>query len=595
MAEVHLASATGIEGFEKLVVIKRILPQYATDRTFVSMFLDEARLAATLHHPNVVQVFDIGSDNGYYYFAMEYVQGEDVRALLSRAQKAKKPIPLGCAVAIVLDVCRGLHYAHQRRDAMGRPLGIVHRDVTPSNVIVTRDGSSKLLDFGVAKAASHTTETVVGSLKGKISYMSPEQCRGEPLDRRSDVFALGILLFELTTGSKLYKGDSDMATLHKISTQDAPSPKTRRADYPEGLERIVMRALARGLDRRYPTAMELQRDLETFAREQQLSTSTLDVAELLDELFPLPPALLPTGAPAGVMGTGTPAVVPARADAAAVGTRMMAPSKVMPAPPVLPDGAVAPAPGVRAVARRDDEPSVLVVDFIDDEALEPDLDSPDGPPSAQLEPSGLLPLHDHEHEHEHAAGHGDEAKTISKPSRPGVKPVTARAPSMTAALPASAMAAVRSVTAAEKRGRGLLVAACALLLLGGGAVVGMLSRGGGHAVPPTPSAAPVAPVQGAPSAAMPAPTPAPVPARVPAAAETPAPPPPSVVATPTPTPTPTAPKAAPAAPAAAAPNAASRPDAGPQKHHPHRGAQTPSTAPQHGPNWDPDSPELPGL
>src|SRR6185436_19820679 len=186
------------------------------------------------------------------------------------------------------------------------------------------------------------TETVVGSLKGKISYMSPEQCRGEALDRRSDVFALGILLFELTTGSKLYKGDSDMATLHKIATQDAPSPKTRRPDYPEGLEKIVMRALARGLDQRYATAMALQRDLETFAREQQLSTSTLDVAELLEELFPLPPATLPTGAPSSV-GLGTPGSVPV-SDAAAVGTRMLASSKLTPAPPVLPDGIPLPAP-----------------------------------------------------------------------------------------------------------------------------------------------------------------------------------------------------------------------------------------------------------
>jgi serine/threonine-protein kinase len=358
MAEVHLASQVGIEGFEKLVVLKRILPQLAGNKLFVSMFLDEARLAATLHHANIVQVFDIGSEQGQYYFAMEYVQGEDVRAILTRAQKRGRALPLGVAVAVVLDVCRGLHYAHERKDAVGRPLGIVHRDVTPSNVIVTREGTAKLLDFGVAKAASHHTETVAGSLKGKIQYMSPEQCRGEPLDRRSDVFALGILLFEITTGTKLFKGKSDLDTLQTIANTDAPAPSSRRPEYPAVLERIVKRALARDLAERYPTAVALQRELEAFARDERLSTSTIDVAEFLAELFP--PGTSTSDTHSGIKGSAPP--LSARA-----GARPPPIPPPVPSPPILPTSVATPVP---RLARRDDEPSVLIVDFAEDSGRE---------------------------------------------------------------------------------------------------------------------------------------------------------------------------------------------------------------------------------
>jgi serine/threonine protein kinase len=300
MAEVYLARATGIEGFEKLVVLKRILPQYAARRDFVAMFLDEARLAARLHHPNIVQVFDIGAQIGNYYFAMEYVRGEDVRAILSRAARQRTRVPLGCAISIVLDVCRGLHYAHERKDDAGQPLQVVHRDVSPSNVIVTYDGCTKLLDFGVAKARSHSRETQAGTLKGKIAYMSPEQCRGEELDRRSDVFAIGILLFELTTGTRLYKGRSELEILTKIATHDAPSPAARRPDYPDELARIVGRALTRDRDQRYRTALELERDLEAYARDARLSTSPIDLGEFVCGLFPQRAAASDVVAPAPI-------------------------------------------------------------------------------------------------------------------------------------------------------------------------------------------------------------------------------------------------------------------------------------------------------
>jgi eukaryotic-like serine/threonine-protein kinase len=285
MAEVYLARAGGIEGFEKLVVIKRILPQFSDDDEFVTMFLDEARLAAHLHHPNIVQVFDIGEQVGSYYYAMEFVQGHDVYEILRTARRFHRPLPLGCAVQIVVGMCRGLHYAHDKTDDSGRSLGIVHRDVSPSNVLVTFDGCTKVLDFGIAKASSSQTITRAGTLKGKISYMSPEQCRGEPLDRRSDVFAIGILLFEMTTGTRLFQGESELATLSKIANQDAPAPSERRADYPLQLQAIVLRALHRDRDQRYQSARDLQRDLELFVRDQRLAASQLDLADYLAELF----------------------------------------------------------------------------------------------------------------------------------------------------------------------------------------------------------------------------------------------------------------------------------------------------------------------
>ena len=194
MAEIYLAKARGIEGFEKLVVLKRILPQHADSEDFIRMFLDEARLAATLHHPNIAQTYDIGTEGGSYFFTMEYVHGEDMRNILKTCARTRKGLPLDHSITMVLGTAAGLHHAHEKLASDGSPLNIVHRDVSPSNVLVTYDGAVKVVDFGIAKAATHRAESRVGSLKGKIAYMSPEQCRGEKLDRRSDVFAIGILL-----------------------------------------------------------------------------------------------------------------------------------------------------------------------------------------------------------------------------------------------------------------------------------------------------------------------------------------------------------------------------------------------------------------
>ncbi|HEU4728831.1 MAG TPA: serine/threonine-protein kinase, partial [Kofleriaceae bacterium] len=205
MADVVLGRSDGIEGFERHVVLKRIRPEYAKDQRFIRMFLDEARVAATLHHQHIVQVYDMGEASGELFIAMEYIHGEDVRMILSTASKTRAHVPLSHTIAIISAVAAGLHYAHERLGSDKRPLGIVHRDVSPSNILVGYDGSVKIVDFGIAKASTGQ-ETRSGNLKGKLAYMSPEQCKGAEIDRRSDVYALGVVLYELATTSRMFRG-----------------------------------------------------------------------------------------------------------------------------------------------------------------------------------------------------------------------------------------------------------------------------------------------------------------------------------------------------------------------------------------------------
>jgi len=285
MAEIFLARVSGLPGFQKMVVIKRILPQLATKTDFVEMFLDEARIAATLQHPNVVQMYDVGVVDGNYFIAMEYLHGEDVRSLSKTLHRQDKKLPLEHALNIVIGVASGLHYAHEKVGFDGKPLEIVHRDVTPQNIIVTYDGAVKLLDFGIAKASNRFGETRFGTLKGKVPYMSPEQCRGEPLDRRSDIFSLGIMLYELTLGKRLYQGKSDFEVLKQIVEGTVERPRQLDAEYPEALDEIVMRALEKEKDKRYQTARDIQEDLETMVRADRMRVSPISLARFMEETF----------------------------------------------------------------------------------------------------------------------------------------------------------------------------------------------------------------------------------------------------------------------------------------------------------------------
>ncbi|MGZ3429463.1 MAG: serine/threonine protein kinase, partial [Polyangia bacterium] len=287
MAEVFLAKQTGMEGFEKLVVVKRILPQLCSDDSFVKMFLNEARVAARLNHPNVVQIFDLGKLGEQYFIAMEYVHGEDLRAVIREATDADKRPSIGLACRIIADTLASLHYAHTRVGADGKPLGLVHRDVSPQNVLVTYEGSIKLVDFGIAKAtrAANATQTQAGLLKGKYSYMSPEQARGQPVDARADVFCAGVLLWELATWQRLFKRPTDMSTLMAVAEEPIRAPRTVESSIPPELDRLIMKALARNPDDRFASAQELRAALETLIRTSGWEADTLALSTYMRELF----------------------------------------------------------------------------------------------------------------------------------------------------------------------------------------------------------------------------------------------------------------------------------------------------------------------
>jgi serine/threonine protein kinase len=285
MARIYIGRATGIGSFERHVVLKMILPEKANDTTAVQMFLDEARLAASLNHQNVAQVFEVGEETGMHFLAMEYVHGQDLRALLAKAGSTGTRVPVELALTIVAGAASGLHHAHERRTSDGVPMGIVHRDVSPSNLMVGYDGAVKLLDFGIAKATMRSIETQSGIIKGKFAYMSPEQCRGREVDARSDVFSLGILLYEVTTQHRCFRADSDFDTMHRIVTGDIVRPTRLVPGYPQALEAIVMKGLAVDAHQRYQSAGELLEAIEGFAMAARMSLSTMALGRFMRELF----------------------------------------------------------------------------------------------------------------------------------------------------------------------------------------------------------------------------------------------------------------------------------------------------------------------
>jgi hypothetical protein len=281
MAELFLARVRGERGAAGLVVVKRILPHLARDPAFVQMFLNEARIASTLAHPNLVTITDFGQMDGAYFLAMEYVHGADLGELLETAAEVED-LPLDVALTIVHGACVGLHHVHEKVGPDGLPLRLVHRDVSPSNVMVGYDGSVKVTDFGIATATALTRTTRAGTVKGKVSYMSPEQCTGGRLDRRADVFALGIILYEVTLLRRLFVGDNDYALMNQVIEGRVPPPHRVVPGYPPRLEAIVMRALARDADHRFDSAAQLQAAIERFAHEQGIVLSPLAVAQWVE-------------------------------------------------------------------------------------------------------------------------------------------------------------------------------------------------------------------------------------------------------------------------------------------------------------------------
>jgi serine/threonine protein kinase len=287
MAEAWLAEQQGAAGMTRTVVVKRVLPHLSDQPEFTRMLVNEARLAARLGHPNIAQIYDLGRVGDEYFLTMEYVPGVELQILAERAaERNKTPLPLGPMVRVILDLCAGLHHAHGATDSMGHPLGLVHRDVSPQNVLLTHDGVVKLIDFGVAKATAWASETMAGAAKGKHGYMSPEQVRGYPLDARSDQFAVGILLWEMVTWRRLFRRDADYLTMSAVVEDDPPPLGSIRKEAPERLDVIVQRALAKDPDDRYPTCEELADDLEQLARRSGWDISSRGLARVVAELDP---------------------------------------------------------------------------------------------------------------------------------------------------------------------------------------------------------------------------------------------------------------------------------------------------------------------
>ncbi len=290
MAEVFKARMSGEQGFEKIVAIKRIVPHMATNADFVTMFVDEAKLAAQLNHNNITHIYDLGKVDAWHYIAMEYVEGKDLRTLLKLAKDRGFPLPAELALFIASKIANALDYAHRRPAADGSELNLVHRDVSPQNILISDEGDIKLCDFGIAKAASKVSTTISGALKGKLQYMSPEQAWGKRVDRRSDVFSLGSVLFEMLTGAPLFEGETDMSVLESVREGEVATPSSRGADVPKRVDQILLKALAKNPQERYQNASEFEKDLHAVLYTYQPAPGPADLAIYMHRLLQTPQA-----------------------------------------------------------------------------------------------------------------------------------------------------------------------------------------------------------------------------------------------------------------------------------------------------------------
>ena len=332
MAEVFRAVMPGAQGFQRTFVVKRIIGERAQSPYFVDMFVREARINAVLHHPNIVQVFDFGEVDGTYFLAMEYVRGRDVSAIARRLRHRARPCPVGVAAFVAHEVAQALGYAHALTSPAGTPLNVVHRDVSPSNIICQRAGGVKLLDFGIAQALTEPeADKTQRMFKGKIAYVAPERIKGQPADSRADLFSLGVVLWELLAGRKLFRGKTEVETLNNVVEMPVPALSSLRADVPAELERIIVRALARDPAERYATAYELAEELEAVLAGLRYQPRALPT--LLHELFgaelssrQIPAAsLTPELLAAGTTTTATPSPNVAPARSVAIPTAARAP------------------------------------------------------------------------------------------------------------------------------------------------------------------------------------------------------------------------------------------------------------------------------
>lgn len=284
MAEVYRAESAGLEGFKKTVAIKRVLPHLAEKKQFIGMFLDEARLSAHLNHSNCVQVFDIGVGDNTYFIVMEFVDGSDLKAVLEHLQQHNRKIPVGLALLIACKICEGLSYAHEARDNRDRLLGIVHRDISPPNVLLTRHGEVKVVDFGLAKANSQLERSEPGIIKGKFSYLSPEAALGESVDLRTDLFAVGVILWEMLAGRRLFLGETDLQTVRLVQAAEIPDIRRFNPDVNPQIDAVVRRSLARDPRQRYQSAREMGADINRAMFSIGVAVSPFDLATLVTEV-----------------------------------------------------------------------------------------------------------------------------------------------------------------------------------------------------------------------------------------------------------------------------------------------------------------------
>ena len=285
MAELFKSRQRGVHNFEKIVAIKRILPHLSDNDEFVRMFIDEAKLAAQLTHPNIVQIFDLGKASGFYYIAMEYVDGKDLRSLLRKVREYRQPFPEAVAAFVTMKVAMALDYAHRKRGMNDKELKLVHRDVSPQNVLISSEGAVKLVDFGIAKAATKTTQTMAGALKGKLLYMSPEQALGQSLDNRSDIYSLGLVLFELLTGERCFQADSELGVLEKVRLGKVQDVQVVNPLISRDMANILNKALQKNVDQRYGSARLMERDLKSLLVRHGNEPTDHEVAEYVNTLL----------------------------------------------------------------------------------------------------------------------------------------------------------------------------------------------------------------------------------------------------------------------------------------------------------------------
>jgi serine/threonine protein kinase/Flp pilus assembly protein TadD len=284
MAELFRAKLTGAQGFEKLIAIKKILPNLSREENLVTAFIDEAKLAALLHHENIIQIYDFGSMDDQYFIAMEYLFGKDLRTITRTARKKDAALGLENIVYIVSRICAGLDYSHHLKDLQGKPLNIIHRDINPQNILVTYEGQVKIIDFGIAKAANHNTQTRENLIKGKLAYMSPEQANGMQIDHRSDIFSTGIILYELLADRRMFTGET-MHVLSLVRDAQYDPPEEVIPDLPSKLKEILCRCLAKDPNERYQTAGEMQADIEEFMFELSMRPNARSFAGYIKDLF----------------------------------------------------------------------------------------------------------------------------------------------------------------------------------------------------------------------------------------------------------------------------------------------------------------------